>query len=62
MIRYAYGTAFWSIKAEIGTPSPDTGRAEGECLYLATSNDLTLYQPITNNHFIVRPPTCLTDN
>ena len=30
---YAYGTAFWSIKAQTGTPSPDTGRAEGECLY-----------------------------
>ena len=24
--RCAYGTAFWSIKAQIGTPSPDTGR------------------------------------
>ena len=29
MMRYAYGTAFLSI----GTSSPDTGRAEGECLY-----------------------------
>ena len=27
-MRYAYGTAFWSIQAEIGTPAPDTGRAE----------------------------------
>ena len=40
---YAYDTDFWSIKAQIGA-SPDTGRAEGECLYLATSTDLNLYR------------------
>ena len=33
MLRYVYGTAFWSIKAEIGMLSPETGRAEVECLY-----------------------------
>ena len=25
--------------------SPDTGRAEGECLYMATRTDLSFYRP-----------------
>ena len=58
---YAYGTAFWLIKAQIGTPSLDTGRAA------ASAGDKKRSQPLSTKkqchmHFIARQPTCLTDN
>ena len=47
--RYAYGTAFWSIKALIGTRRQIQGEPKASAC-------------IGDKHFIVRPPTCLTDN
>ena len=44
--------------AQIGTPSPDTGRAEGD----KYQSQPLLTKKQCHMHFIVRPPKCLTDN
>ena len=61
--RYAYGTAFWAIKAQIGTRR----QIQAEPKASACIGDKYRSEPLStkkqcNLHFIVRPPTCLTDN
>ena len=63
LIRYAYGTAFWSIKAQIGTRR----QIQAEPKASACIGDKYRSEPLSTKkqclmHFIVRPPTCLTDN
>ena len=62
-IRYAYGTAFWSIKAQISTRRQIQAEPEAS----ACIGDKYRSEPLSTKkqchmHFIVRPPTCVTDN
>ena len=62
-IRYAYGTDFWSIKAQISTRR----QIQAEPKASACIGDKYWSEPLSTKkqchmHFIVRPPTYLTDN